>query len=153
MIATTQQDDHTDQDQHHEDHEHEHEEQHEEQHEEEQPEFTEEQQKQSTEMLQSAIEHFERAYKIRKVELGEHHAHTVSTRSQLGGTIAAQIIQTSIHARVLNHTTTTTSNEPPTPPPQFDLIADRARWDIAEDHLRAALRTAVDNPRGERVQP
>jgi hypothetical protein len=42
---------------------------------------------------ESAVEYFEESWKIRKAELGNEHPQTIMSQSNLGGAIAAQVLQ------------------------------------------------------------
>ena len=87
---------------------------------------------------QSAIQHFEQALKIRSVELGEHHAYTITTRSSLGAALASQVLAEFIS----NH-----NNKDKTMKSMTE-----ERWQVAQDHLEQALTSAIQNPRGPQIQ-
>ena len=90
-------------------------------------------------LLEEAITVSKQAYQIRLDERGPDHPHTVASRSSWGAALAMEILQqykqTSPHRyiHVRNQTTV-------------------AEWEAAEDHLRQALQTAMDTPRGMTVQ-
>lgn len=84
-----------------------------------------------------AMEYLEEAWQIRKTELGQLHPHTVASRSNLGSTIAAQVLQQA-------------SKKPPKQEKPSKLT--KRRWEAAEEHLRAALETAIENKRGDAIK-
>ena len=113
-----------------------------------------------------ALECFHQAYQIRNVELGPQHVHTVTSQSNLGGTLAALIVQEETYKRMqaMKKVMTADKEQPSTDsPPILDetkyssfMIASNdptptSPWDLAEVHLRSAFRTAVQNPRGRIV--
>lgn len=114
----------------------------------------------------SAVEYFEQAYNIRKVELGEEHVHTITSRTNLGGALAAQVLrsewmrQQKIKEANEKASNTNTGEKNGENGDGVDSSKEawpvskytREKWDAAEEHLRAAFRTAVHNPRGERVE-
>jgi tetratricopeptide (TPR) repeat protein len=97
-------------------------------------------------LVESALRYLEDAYNIRLAELGPVHPHTVSSRSSWGATLAAQILH--------HHKMTSALSK------GGDLMRQRfyvsilptdvteTAWTAAEEHLREALTTAIDNPRG-----
>jgi tetratricopeptide (TPR) repeat protein len=97
-------------------------------------------------LVESALRYLKEAYNIRLAELGSSHPHTVSSRSSWGATLAAQILH--------HHKVTTATSQ------GGDLIRKRfyvsilpsdvteTAWIAAEEHLREALTTAIQNPRG-----
>mmetsp|Transcript_17195 Transcript_17195/g.26616 ORF Transcript_17195/g.26616 Transcript_17195/m.26616 type:complete len:502 (-) Transcript_17195:1193-2698(-) len=85
---------------------------------------------------EDAIEYLEEAYQIRKLELGDEHPHTVASRSNLGSTIATQVLQQMANS----------SKETRQTPSKLT----KRRWEAAEDHLRASLQTSIHNPRGKK---
>lgn len=110
----------------------------------------------------SAVEYFEEAWKIRKAELGEEHVHTVTSRSNLGGALAAQVLQSEVfrQKRIQEESKKVLKNDKCEYEDKQGDAKDLAwtvskytkqKWEIAEEHLRAAFRTAVNNPRGEQV--
>jgi len=117
-------------------------------------------------LLELAIEYFEEAWNIRKVELGDAHVHTVGTRSQLGSAISAKIIQGEMLSKLKHFQQTkgknemTATNEESSQAKEEDMTVatsnsydDGVRWDVAEEHLRSALHTAINNPRGKQIEP
>lgn len=88
---------------------------------------------QRLQLNEEALEYLLDAWRIRQVELGDEHAHTIASRSNYGATLAAQVIQsTSKSKKKMSRLT-------------------QQRWEAAEDHLRQALKTAIDNPRGDTI--
>ena len=86
-------------------------------------------------LIEEAAEVLEQAYKIRLEELGPNHPHTVASRSSWGATLATQILQyykkegeRSVYIPVRKIQAT--------------------EWELAQEHLRLALSTAIENPRG-----
>ncbi|KAL7465320.1 hypothetical protein ACHAXS_005650 [Conticribra weissflogii] len=122
---------------------------------------------------ETAIEYLDEAYRIRVAELGIHHPHTISSRSQLGSAMAASVISerkgklSGLVEGELRRLKTENDVKDATELEEYVPVAvaraaarstsqsklSQRRWDAAEDHLRGALSTAVDNPRGERVRP
>ena len=121
----------------------------------------------------SAIEYLDESYRIRLAELGPDHPHTVSSRSQLGAAMAASVIAerrgmisglVEVELRKLKRVKNVRD------PSEMKVYVPEAiakaasgaassspltkrRWEAAEEHLRGALDTAVQNPRGESVRP
>ena len=97
-------------------------------------------------LVESALRYLEDAYQIRFAELGPVHPHTVASRSSWGATLAAQVLH--------HHKMTSALSK------GGDLMRQRfyvsilpsdvteTAWTAAEEHLREALATAIDNPRG-----
>ena len=79
-------------------------------------------------LLQSSVDYIQQALNIRILELGEDHPHTVTSRSNLGGALAAQF---------LHSTATKTRSSSP-------QITQQQR-EMAEEHLRTALKLALKN--------
>jgi tetratricopeptide (TPR) repeat protein len=122
---------------------------------------------------ESAIEYFDEAYRIRLSELGNDHPLTVQSLTQLGSAIAAAVISErkgrmgGLIEGELRKLKQHRGIKDPKEMEQYipEAIARAAsksamsskftqrRWDAAEDHLRMALKTAVENPRGEIVEP
>jgi tetratricopeptide (TPR) repeat protein len=120
-----------------------------------------------------AVEYFEQALKIREVELGKEHVHTVTSRTNLGGAIAAQVIQSEVLRQKRlqklqeqekekegnndnnnnNNNDEKTEKEKEAEVESLDIISKftKQKWEMAEKNLRDALRTSVDNPRGEMI--
>lgn len=122
---------------------------------------------------ESAIEYFDEAYRIRLSELGNDHPLTVQSLTHLGSAIAAAVISErkgrmgGLIEGELRKLKQHRGIKDPKEMEQYipEAIARAAtksamsskftqrRWDAAEDHLRMALKTAVENPRGESVAP
>jgi tetratricopeptide (TPR) repeat protein len=95
---------------------------------------------QRLQLNEEALEYLHEAWQIRQVELGDEHAHTISSRSNYGSTLAAQVLQVNQHGQSKT-----------TKAPMSKMT--RRRWEAAEDHLRQALLTAMEHPRGEQIAP
>jgi hypothetical protein len=84
-------------------------------------------------------------------ELGTEHPHTVATRSAIGSTLAAQVLYE--YKMVVSHEG---NQQQQTQQKKLYValnpqgITDQ-QWRAAEEHLRQALQTAIDNPRGKRA--
>ena len=122
---------------------------------------------------ESAIEYLDEAYRIRLAELGRDHPHTVSSRSQLGSAMAASVVAerrgtvrglVEAELRKMKRSRNVSdAGEMEAYVPEaiaraasgtsFGSRLTRRRWEAAEEHLRGALDTAVENPRGEGVGP
>jgi len=122
---------------------------------------------------ESAIEYFDEAYRIRLSELGSNHPHTITSRSQLGSAMAAAVITerkgrmnalVESELRNLKHSKDVQDQKEMEAyvPEAIAKAASKSasgtrltkrRWEAAEEHLRGALTTAVDSPRGESVGP
>jgi Tetratricopeptide repeat len=97
-------------------------------------------------LVESALRYLQEAHAIRLAELGPAHPHTVSSRSSWGATLAAQILH---HHKV----TTATSQSGDLMRKRFYVAilpsdVTETAWMAAEEHLREALTTAIQNPRG-----
>jgi tetratricopeptide (TPR) repeat protein len=90
-------------------------------------------------LLRESAAALEGAHSIRERELGREHPHTVASLSSWGATLAAQ---------VLSHYKKSQDKWVSTIPTD----ASELGWQAAERHLRTALQTAVDNPRGPNLQ-
>ena len=99
----------------------------------------------------SAVDYFEEAWNIRKAELGEEHVYTVTSRSNLGGALAAQVLQGELMRQKKIKDSKGKGNADGKDAVWTVSQYTKEKWDVAEEHLRAAYRTAVNNPRGERV--
>jgi hypothetical protein len=111
----------------------------------------------------SAVEYFEEAWNIRKAELGEEHVYTVTSRSNLGGALAAQVLQSEVFRQKRLQEERDKEQQNNSDVESGDVQKNtkdltrtvskytKQKWEIAEEHLRAAFRTAVNNPRGEKV--
>jgi len=123
---------------------------------------------------ESAIEYFDESHRIRLSELGPDHPHTIASRSQLGSAMAAAVVAERkgrigglVEAelrRLKRSKDVGDAKEMETYVPEAIARAaakstsggsklTRRRWEAAEEHLRGALETAVENPRGESVGP
>ena len=96
-------------------------------------------------LLEQALEYLEQAYEIRRAEMGNDHPHTIASRSSWGSALAAQILH------YYKQTTSTSQQRQyiSLKPNQVTQVG----WDAAEEHLRQALTTAVQNPRGPSIAP
>mmetsp|Transcript_11438 Transcript_11438/g.17150 ORF Transcript_11438/g.17150 Transcript_11438/m.17150 type:complete len:507 (-) Transcript_11438:16-1536(-) len=99
----------------------------------------------------SAVDYFEEAWNIRKAELGEEHVYTVTSRSNLGGALAAQVLQGELMRQKKLKESKGKGNEDGKDAVWTVSQYTKEKWDVAEEHLRASYRTAVNNPRGEKV--
>jgi tetratricopeptide (TPR) repeat protein len=102
----------------------------------------------------TAVEYFEEAWNIRVAELGDDHSHTVTSRSNLGGSIAAQVIQSESirQAQLRKDKEQNEDNEKNDKASSWKMTKfTKQKWDLAEDHLRSAFRTAINNPRGKKI--
>ena len=114
-------------------------------------------------LVEAAMDYLEEAYAIRIAELGAEHPHTVATRSAIGSTLAAQVLYqhklvedtttntNSVNSNSSSNTSTSTSTRK-----QYVALNPQGitqqQWRAAEEHLRASLKTAIDNPRGKQIQ-
>jgi tetratricopeptide (TPR) repeat protein len=97
-------------------------------------------------LVESALRYLQEAHTIRLAELGPAHPHTVSSRSSWGATLAAQILH---HHKV----TAATSQSGDLMRKRFYVAilptdVTETAWVAAEEHLREAFSTAIQNPRG-----
>lgn len=90
-------------------------------------------------LLEESLEYLEQAYEVRLNEMGKEHPHTVASRSSWGSTLAAQIL----HRYKLTQKEGTKFYVSVLP----DAVSQQG-WDAAQEHLRHALQTAIENPRG-----
>lgn len=123
---------------------------------------------------ESAIEYLDEAYRIRISELGENHPHSITSRSQLGSALASAVIaerkqqlnsliekelrilkdrRNISDAREMEDHVPEAIAKAATKSSSSSNRLSKRRYEAAEDHLRGALNTAVDNPRGESVTP
>ncbi|KAL3779205.1 hypothetical protein HJC23_006019 [Cyclotella cryptica] len=127
-----------------------------------------------------AIEYFDEAYRIRLAELGSTHPHTIASRSQLGSAMAYSVIMERRNKlssaagkggliekelRTMKHQYAVTNEaemenyiplavaRAASKSMETSSKLTRRRWEAAEEHLRGALTTAVEDPRGESVNP
>lgn len=97
-------------------------------------------------LIEQAAEYLEQAWKIRVDEMGPDHPHTVASRSSWGSTIATQILH---HHKASSSSSSSSSSSGQRP--YISLLSKEVTqqaWEAAEAHLREALQTAIDNPRG-----
>jgi tetratricopeptide (TPR) repeat protein len=86
-------------------------------------------------LLQESATSLEKAYSIRLQELGSDHPHTVASLSSWGATLASEVL--SHYKKSQDQWVSTVSSS-----------ASEQGWQAAERHLRTALETAIDKPRG-----
>jgi tetratricopeptide (TPR) repeat protein len=101
-------------------------------------------------LVELALEYLEEAYRIRYAELGADHPHTVASRSSRGATLAAQIL----HHHKLTVTAKENEHNPLKQHFYISLLPKditASAWSAAIDHLRGALHTALQTPRGARI--
>ena len=94
-------------------------------------------------LVETALEHFEEAWIIRKAELGKEHPYTVATRSSYGSTLAAQVLYQHKYVERGTQQRQYVALNPKS-------VTDQG-WKAAEEHLRQAMKTAIDNPRGRNI--
>jgi tetratricopeptide (TPR) repeat protein len=90
---------------------------------------------------ESAVEYFEESWKIRKAELGNEHPQTIMSQSNLGGAIAAQVLQGELF-RQRQSKTESEGNDKHVNMGTMSRFT-KEKWDLAEQNLRMALQTAV----------
>lgn len=101
-------------------------------------------------LVETALDYLEDAYRIRLAELGSEHPHTVASRSSRGATLAAQIL----HHHKLTVAAKEHDHDPMKKKFYMSLLpknVTETAWSAAIDHLRQALQTAIQNPRGTRA--
>ena len=107
-------------------------------------------------LVEAAMEYLEEAYAIRVAELGAEHPHTIATRSAIGSTLAAQVLYQHKMVEDTNHKSSgdyITSNNTRKQYVALDPHGiTQQQWRAAEEHLRASLQTAIENPRGQQIQ-
>ena len=101
------------------------------------------------ELQEIAAEYLEEAWQIRRDELGNEHPHTVASRSSLGATMASLVLQQ--QQVLLDRQRQSQKGEKGPLSSWKPTRLTRRRWEAAEEHLREALLTAIDNPRGKRI--
>ena len=113
---------------------------------------------QRLELNESAVKYFDDALAIRVLELGDDHPNTVTSRSNLGGALAALVLLRHAAAAEKAKAKTETGNGEEKSLSDGDSSSggggdkvDDRGWEAAEDHLRSALNTATANPRGRRA--
>jgi tetratricopeptide (TPR) repeat protein len=95
-------------------------------------------------LVEQAVTYLEQAWKIRLDELGAHHPHTVASRSSWGSTMATRILH---HHKAASSSANSTSGQNS----YISLLSNEVTqdaWEAAEEHLREALKTSIENPRG-----
>jgi tetratricopeptide (TPR) repeat protein len=102
-------------------------------------------------LLEQAIDHLSTAYRIRLDERGPAHPHTVASRSSWGSCLATKILQQCNAAAAAAASTTTTGSSATATSVSDELT--QAAWEAALEHLRQALQTAVQHPRGPSIAP
>jgi tetratricopeptide (TPR) repeat protein len=94
-------------------------------------------------LVEQAVDYLEQAWKIRLDELGSNHPHTVASRSSWGSTMATRILH--------HHKAASSANSTSGQSSYISLLSNEVTqdaWEAAEDHLREALKTSIENPRG-----
>lgn len=111
-------------------------------------------------LVEAALEYLEEARLIRKAELGDEHPHTVATRSAIGSTLAAQVLYqhklvTDDNANNKNGNRSAAGSSSSSGRKQYVSLnpetITRQQWQAAQEQLTEALQTAIDNPRGRRI--
>jgi tetratricopeptide (TPR) repeat protein len=105
-------------------------------------------------LVEQALEYFQKAYTIRLAELGTEHPHTVSSKSSWGALLSSQVLYHQQMMRKIQETGDLAKKrfyESILPSTKKDMESLTA-WEAAEEHLRKALATAMENPRGMRIQ-
>ena len=106
-------------------------------------------------LVEASMEYLEEAYAIRVAELGTEHPHTIATRSAIGSTLAAQVLY---QHKMVEDTTKSANGDPSSSNTRKQYVSldpqgiTQQQWRAAEEHLRASLQTAIDNPRGKQIQ-
>lgn len=120
-------------------------------------------------LLEQAVQYFEVAHRIRAAEYGENHPRTVVSKSAWGACLAAQVLQsykqTSTPGSMGSNSASNIggNKEENTEAEAIKisyvsvLTADKTAglevgWEAAEMHLREALQTSVDHPRGPSIE-
>lgn len=111
---------------------------------------------------ESAVKYFDEALAVRTVELGEDHPQTVTSRTNLGGALAALVLQR--HAAAAKAAEKKAEDTGGGSKGGEDVtesggenvessapLEDSRGWEAAEEHLRSALNTATSNPRGKKA--
>jgi len=102
-------------------------------------------------LLEESLECLEQAYKIRLEERGPHHPQTVASRSGWGASCAANILYHYKQTAPKDGEAGAAVSKPSYVLVSESLVTKEA-WDAAEDHLRQALQTALENPRGRKIE-
>jgi len=108
-------------------------------------------------LVEAAMEYLEEAYAIRMAELGAEHPHTIATRSAIGSTLAAQVLyQHKMVEGTSNNNSSGGGGTANTTKKQYVALdpegITQQQWRAAEEHLRASLQMAIQNPRGKQIQ-
>lgn len=112
-------------------------------------------------LIEDSIEHLQEALSIRLAELGNEHAHTVITKSSLGIALATHVLhqykQVTKKTEQMNHLQQNQAQDSTNATTTISLIPTSTNvttegWDAAEEYLRKALKTAIDNPRGQSMK-
>lgn len=93
-------------------------------------------------LLQSSIDYIQQALTIRQNELGNDHPHTVTSRSNLGSSLAAQILF--MHQEEKKNDTSSKSSSGSTTT-NVSKTFNEEQLEMAEHHLRSALQLALQN--------
>ena len=124
--------------------------------------------------MEESVTLLQQAYEIRKVELGEHHAHTVASRSSWGATLASQILHhykmtTPTNKNKKNNNNNNNNKDTASSlssKQEDDIVTEKQQrlyvsllpkdlaqqgWEAAQDHLEQAYQTAMENPRGPSI--
>jgi len=101
-------------------------------------------------LVQDALDWLKEAHSVRLAEFGPEHPHTVASRSAIGATLAVQILhQHKMTQRVQTESNLQTKRLYVS---MLPTTVTETAWDAAHEHLRNALQTAMDHPRGTTVQ-
>lgn len=103
-------------------------------------------------LVEASMEYLEEAFAIRNAELGAGHPHTIATRSAIGSTLAAQVL----YQHKMVEATAGEDQDSNNTRKQYVALDPQGitqqHWRLAEEHLRASLQMAIDNPRGRQIQ-
>jgi tetratricopeptide (TPR) repeat protein len=92
-------------------------------------------------LVETALDYFEEALAIRRVELGPDHPLTIATQSSLGTTLADQVLNQHRQVKDGQHKYVSLNPEAVT----------QQGWEAAEHHLRQAVQMAISKPRGKSI--
>lgn len=99
-------------------------------------------------LVETALEHLEEAWAIRKAELGDEHPLTVASKSGYGSTLAVQVLY--------QHKYVERGGKDGRQKPHYVSLNPQSvteqGWVAAEQHLRQAVETAIANPRGKSIR-
>jgi tetratricopeptide (TPR) repeat protein len=103
-------------------------------------------------LVEQALGYFQKAFTIRLAELGPEHPHTVSSKSSWGALLSSQVLYHQQMMRKISETGDLAKKRfyESILPTRDDTTF--TAWEAAEEHLRKALATAIENPRGIRIQ-